>query len=67
MGCPNCMGCYDERDNYCYFVCPYEYECEEETYTCFGYFDEWDDYCYYECPYSYECERDKYWFSCSSW
>lgn len=30
--CPRCFGDYDWLDDYCYFYCPYSFDCEEEYY-----------------------------------
>ena len=46
---PECMGCFDYMDDYCYFDCPYSYECEDQkrygydNYYGDGYYnDYWD-------------------------
>lgn len=66
----NCFGYFDERDDYCWYICPWSIECEYETFcackcpSCYGYFDDWDDYCWNVCPYSCSCEKAT-WGSCS--
>lgn len=62
----NCFGCFDAWDDYCWYQCPYSFECEDETYCpcCFGRFDDWDDYCWDVCPYSRSCEKAT-WGSCN--
>lgn len=29
---PRCFGWFDDFDDYCYYYCPYSWECEDETY-----------------------------------
>ena len=36
---PRCFGDFAYWDDYCWFYCPYSYECEDLTY--------WYDYGYY--------------------
>ena len=50
MGCSYCFGEFDDWDDYCYYLCPYSYECEDETY---GYYDDYYDDDYYYDGYGY--------------
>ena len=36
---PRCFGDFNDYYNYCWYYCPFSYECEDETY--------WYDYGYY--------------------
>jgi hypothetical protein len=44
----SCYGWFDEFDDYCYYHCPYSYECEMIAYE-YDLDDYWDYY-------------DEYWF-----
>ena len=30
--CPGCFGYFDYWDDYCYYDCPYSYDCEDDYY-----------------------------------
>ena len=40
MSCPYCFGDFDCMDDYCYYDCPYSYDCEDEYYNL--YYDDYD-------------------------
>lgn len=51
MRCPSCFGGFDYWSDYCYYLCPYSFECEDEYYGYYdGYYD--DDY-YWQNDYWY--------------
>lgn len=29
---PYCFGLFEDYDDYCWYYCPYSWECEDETY-----------------------------------
>ena len=47
MNCPCCFGGFWAFDDYCYFMCPYSFECEECTDTADHYYLYYDDDYYY--------------------
>lgn len=45
MRYPSCFGDFDYWSDYCYFHCPYSYECEDVYYGYYDdYYDDYDDY-----------------------
>lgn len=46
MRCPKCFGDFNYLNDYCYFVCPYSFVCEDEYLHYDDYDDWWDDYWY---------------------